>query len=81
MMIERRKNDVYTVHGIFTTSKNTSAVFLATWFYNCEFDKIMTTYTVIFTVSWQKYTYQNSNLRVNLNPNFRESGLHITYIH
>ena len=32
------------VHGIFTTSKNTSAVFLAIWFSNCEFDKIMTTY-------------------------------------
>ncbi len=32
------------VHDIFTTSKNIAAVFLAIWFYNCEFDKIMTTY-------------------------------------
>ncbi len=42
---------LYTYEGsitrgaaIFTTSKNTTAVFLANWFYNCEFDKIMTTY-------------------------------------
>ncbi len=32
------------VHGIFITSKNTDAVFLAIWFNNYEFDKIMTTY-------------------------------------
>ena len=32
------------VRGIFTTSKTISAVFLASWLYNCEFDKIMTTY-------------------------------------
>ena len=27
------------VHDIFTTSKNIAAVFLAIWFYNCEFYK------------------------------------------
>jgi len=37
------------VRGIFTTSKNTSAVFLPFWFYNCEFDKIMTTYSHILS--------------------------------
>ncbi len=35
---------ILRVHGIFTTSKNTTAVFLAIGFYNCEFDKIMTGY-------------------------------------
>ncbi len=38
------------VHGIFNTSKNTAVVFLAIWFYNCEFDKIMTTYCHIHSI-------------------------------
>ena len=42
--IDRITIKVSWVHGIFTTSKNTTAVFLAIWLYNCEFDKIMTTY-------------------------------------
>ena len=29
---------VVRVHGIFATSKNTTAVFLAIWFNNCEFE-------------------------------------------
>ena len=41
---EKDRQESLRVHGIFTTSKNISAVFLAIWFYNCEFDKIMTTY-------------------------------------
>ena len=52
------------VHGSFDTRQNTAAVFLAIWFYNCEFNKIMTTYCHIYSFMTNLHLQWTVNMTV-----------------